>query len=96
MKKNNDLSKENRKEIFRQINKEAAITLVLYALFFLWWYYFAYIYPPKDVNQYKYILGLPEWFFYSCVVGLVMINILVYISVKLFFKEVDFDKFENS
>ena len=49
-----------------QINKEALITIFLYFLYFLWWYYFAYIYPPKNVEDYKYVLGLPDWFFYSC------------------------------
>ena len=44
-----------------QINKEALITIFLYSLYFLWWYYFAYIYPPQNVEEYKYILGLPDW-----------------------------------
>ena len=49
-----------------------------------------------NVEEYKYILGLPEWFFYSCVVGLVLINILVYICIKFFFKDIDFDKYNES
>ena len=69
-----------------QINKEALITIFLYFLYFLWWYYFAYIYPPKNVEDYKYVLGLPDWFFYSCVLGFILVNLLVYIVVKFFFK----------
>ena len=37
-----------------------------------------------------------EWFFYSCVVGLILINILVYICVKFFFKDIDFDKYNEN
>ncbi len=93
--KNEKLSKENRKKIFIQINKEATITLILYLIFFIWWYYFAYIYSSNNIAEYKFIFGLPEWFFYSCIVGLVMINLLVFIAVKFFFKEIDFEEFEN-
>ncbi|WP_143604231.1 DUF997 family protein, partial [Streptobacillus ratti] len=33
----------------KQIDKEALITSIIYLLYFVWWYYFAYIYPPKNV-----------------------------------------------
>ena len=74
-----------------QINKEALITIFIYFLYFLWWYYFAYIYPPKNVEEYKYILGLPDCFFYSCILGFILVNILVYIVVKFFFKNIDLE-----
>ena len=74
-----------------QINKEALITIFIYFLYFLWWYYFAYIYPPKNVEEYKYILGLPDWLFYSCILGFILVNILVYIVVKFFFKNIDLE-----
>ena len=74
-----------------QINKEALITIFLYSLYFLWWYYFSYIYPPQNVEEYKYILGLPDWFFYSCVLGFILVNLLVYIAVKFFFKNIDLE-----
>lgn len=68
----------------KQINKEAIITCILYLIYFGWWYYFAYEYPKgKEI-----IFGLPAWFFYSCVMGLIVINFLVFLSVKLFFKDV--------
>lgn len=77
----------------KQINKEAFITVILYLFYFAWWYYFAYIYKDSEnVKEFKYILGLPEWFFYSCVLGLVVINILVFLVVKVFFKDMDLDK----
>ncbi|WP_314011376.1 YhdT family protein [Pseudostreptobacillus hongkongensis] len=75
----------------KQINKEALISIILYFMYFLWWYYFAYIYPPKNVEEYKYILGLPDWFFYSCIVGFILFNILVIIVTKVFFKNIDLD-----
>ena len=76
-----------------QINREIIITSVLYGFYFIWWYYFAYIYKDSEnVKEFKYIFGLPEWFFYSCVLGLVIINILVFLIVKIFFKDMDLDK----
>lgn len=85
-----------RNNISKQINKEVLITIVLYLIYFIWWYYFAYEYSSDNVEEYKYILGLPEWFFYSCVVGLILINILVYICAKFFFKDIDFDKYNEN
>lgn len=79
----------------KQIKKEALITLGLYVFYFCWWYYFAYMFEDGDVENYTYILGLPGWFFYSCVLGLVVINILVYIAVKFFFKDIDLDEIDN-
>lgn len=80
----------------KQINKEVIATSLLYIFYFGWWYYFAYIYTDsEDVKNFKYILGLPEWFFYSCVIGLIIINILVFIVVKFFFKEVPLEEDEK-
>ncbi|MGL6024927.1 MAG: YhdT family protein [Cetobacterium sp.] len=76
------------KKNINQINKEALITIILYVFYFCWWYYFAFIYK-WDNNTF--IFGLPSWFFYSCVLGLVLINFLVFVAVKLFFKDIDLD-----
>ncbi len=77
----------------KQINKEAIVTVALYLFYFIWWYYFAYLYiDSENVKEFKYILGLPEWFFYSCVLGLVIINVLVLLVVKIFFKDMDLDQ----
>lgn len=86
---------EDKRSIARQINKEALVTIILYLLYFFWWYYFAYIFPPENTEDYKYILGMPEWFFYSCVVGLVLVNFLVFLATKFLFKDIDFKEFEN-
>ena len=77
------------KKNIKQINKEAIITCILYLFYFCWWYFFAYIY---EASPNKFILGLPSWFFYSCVLGLVVINILVFIAVKCFFKDIDLNQ----
>ena len=49
----------------KQLNKEAALTVGLYVFYFVWWYFFAYYFGEQEVSSYRYILGLPEWFFYS-------------------------------
>lgn len=74
------------------IKREAVITLVVFFIFFLWWFYFAYIYPPKDVLKYKYILGLPDWFFYSCILGYLLLNTLIIFLVKFIFTDIDLEK----
>ena len=79
-------------DIKKQINKEALITIILYLIYFVWWYFWGYIDEGKDPSEYIYILGLPRWFFFSCVVGLVFINILVWVAIKFFFKEIDLEE----
>ncbi|MGL4403376.1 MAG: YhdT family protein [Fusobacteriaceae bacterium] len=74
----------------KQIKKEAKITVLLYCFYFLWWYFFAY-YKSDNPTEYSYILGFPSWFFYSCILGFLVINILVYLAVKFFFKDMDLD-----
>jgi len=85
------LMKSNMKDISKQLNKEAIMTIGLYIFFFVWWYVLSYGLGNKEVSQYNYILGLPEWFFYSCVLGYVVICIAVFVMVKVFFKDVDFE-----
>lgn len=78
-------------ERYSQANREALATIVLFVLNFIWWYGFAYGLGSKPVEQYKYIMGLPAWFFYSCVVGFVVISVSAWLMVKLFFKEMPLD-----
>lgn len=84
------------KKINKQLKKEAIITVILYLIYFVWWYSFAYGLGDVDPKDYKYILGLPEWFFYSCILGFLMITTLLWISIKLFFKEVDLKMYEKN
>lgn len=68
--------------------------LGLYLLFFVWWYASAYGFGD-DPAEYNYILGFPEWFFYSCIVGYIGISVLLWICVSFFFTEVDLNEGED-
>jgi uncharacterized membrane protein YhdT len=76
---------------YKQSNKEALITLVLFILNFIWWYGFAYGLGSKPVEEYTYVMGLPAWFFYSCVMGVFVFSISAWLMVKLFFKDMPLD-----
>lgn len=76
----------------RILNKEALITIGLYLFFFIWWYGFAYGLGSKDPSEYSYVLGFPSWFFYSCILGYVVICVLLWFVVRKFFVDVDFDE----
>lgn len=68
--------------------------LGLYLLFFVWWYASAYGFGDNPA-EYNYILGFPEWFFYSCIVGYIGISILLWICVSFFFTEIDLNEGED-
>ena len=70
----------------KKIDKEPLVVIALYAVFFAVWYFGAYGFD-RDAENYKYILGMPEWFFYSCIVGYVGICILLYLCLKFFCKD---------
>jgi len=77
-------------------HKEAIIGVLLVIVNFLWWYGFAYGLGSGDPRKYQYILGLPAWFFYSCVVGTIIMTILVYLCITFIFKEVSFEEEEGN
>jgi len=76
-------------------HREAKIGIALVIFNFLWWFGFAYGLGSKDYTEYTYIFGLPAWFFYSCVLGFIVMVILVVLCVKFLFKEVPFEEEEN-
>jgi len=76
---------------FKIANREALIGVGLAIFNFIWWYAFAYGLGSENPSEYTYIFGLPAWFFYSCVVGFIVMAILVIVIVKWFFVEVPFD-----
>ncbi|SHK14044.1 YhdT family protein [Paramaledivibacter caminithermalis] len=82
----------NNKQKNKILNKEACITIGLYAFFFIWWYAFAYGLGYQEPSKYSYVLGFPSWFFYSCILGYIVICVLLFVVVKKFFVEVDFDE----
>ncbi|QQZ11138.1 YhdT family protein [Heyndrickxia vini] len=80
---------------FSIAHKEAWIGVGIAIIHFLWWFGFAYGLGRGKVEDYTYILGLPAWFFYSCIIGFIVIVFLVFIAVKFFFKEVPFGNEES-
>ncbi|WP_053217254.1 YhdT family protein [Virgibacillus senegalensis] len=76
---------------FKIANREALIGIGLALFNFIWWFAFAYGLGGKDPSDYTYVFGLPAWFFYSCVVGVVVMAVLVFVVVKRFFTDVSFD-----
>lgn len=80
---------------FKIANREALIGVGLVIFNFIWWYGFAYGLGSKDPSEYTYVFGLPSWFFYSCVLGFVVMSILVAVIVKVWFVEVPLDDEEN-
>lgn len=76
---------------FKIANREALIGVGLVIFNFIWWYGFAYGLGSKDPAEYTYIFGLPAWFFYSCVLGFIVMSILVTIIVKFWFIDIPLD-----
>ncbi len=84
------------KEKNRQMKKEALISVALYVGFFIWWYFTGYGIAEKGTPEtYTYILGLPMWFFLSCIVGYVLFCIASVIIVRKFFKDFDLGEEEK-
>ncbi|MDO4814540.1 MAG: DUF997 family protein [Gemella sp.] len=69
-------------------NKDYVYAICLVVTHYILWYYFAYVkYADVDSKDYKYILGLPEWFFYSSVVVSIFVIFLVIIVCNIIFNK---------
>ena len=77
---------------FKIAHREALIGVVLAIVHFIWWFGFAYGLGSKPVEEYSYILGFPDWFFYSCIVGFVLVAITVILLVKFVLKDVSLEE----
>ncbi|MGB3260780.1 YhdT family protein [Paenisporosarcina sp.] len=77
---------------FKIAHREALIGVALAVVHFIWWFGFAYGLGSRPVEEYTYIFGLPDWFFYSCVVGFILICITVILLAKFVLKEVSFEE----
>ncbi|WP_102346272.1 YhdT family protein [Bacillus sp. Marseille-P3661] len=84
------MSKHTNDQRFKIANREALIGIGLVLFNFVWWFAFAYGLGSKEPSSYTYVFGFPAWFFYSCVMGVVVMSILVFIIVKVFFVDVPF------
>lgn len=91
-----DLRYSMNDERLKIANREAWIGLCLAMFNFLWWYLFAYGLGSKDPEEYSYVFGLPAWFFYSCVIGFIVMVIIVTVVVKLWFIEVPLEDKEET
>ncbi|MBD8032869.1 YhdT family protein [Solibacillus sp. Sa1YVA6] len=77
---------------FKIAHKEALIGVVLVIINFSIWYGFAYGLGSGNPLQYKYVLGFPAWFFYSCIAGTVFMIICIWLAMKLFFKDISLEE----
>ena len=80
---------------FKIAHREAWVGVGLAVFNFIWWYGFAYGFGSQPISHYKYILGLPAWFFYSCVLGLFVMIVLVALFVKFYFKDIPLDEVDE-
>lgn len=76
---------------YRQADREALFTLGVYAFFFLWWTLFAFGLGSGDPEQYAYVMGMPAWFFYSCVLGYPAVTAVLWVVVRALFKDMPLD-----
>lgn len=77
---------------FKIAHREALIGVGLAIVHFIWWFGFAYGLGSAPVEEYRYILGFPEWFFYSCIVGFILVSLTVIILAKFVLKDVSFEE----
>lgn len=77
---------------FKIAHREALIGVVLAIVHFIWWFGFAYGLGSKPVEEYSYILGFPDWFFYSCIIGFVLVAITVIVLAKYVLKDVSLEE----
>ncbi len=80
---------------FKIAHREAWMGVGIAIVNFLWWFGFAYGLGARPVEEYTYIFGLPDWFFYSCVVGFILMSALVIVVTKFFLTEVSFEEEEE-
>lgn len=81
-----------RKGPFVVAKREAAFSLILAIAYFFWWYLTAYTFGSGPVRDYTYIMGLPAWFFLSCIAGSVVFSILAFFMVRLVFSDIPLDE----
>ena len=81
---------------FRQADREALIALGVYGFFFLWWTLFAFGLGSGDPEHYSYVLGMPAWFFYSCVLGYPVVAVLLWVIIRISFSDMPLDASLNT
>ncbi|MDR1126174.1 MAG: YhdT family protein [Deltaproteobacteria bacterium] len=76
---------------YQQADREALITLAMYVFFFVWWTASAFALGSGEPEEYSYVLGLPSWFFFSCILGYPVVTLLLWLVVRRFFKDMPLD-----
>ena len=76
---------------YKQCNKEALLGLGLGVLNLIWWFAWGYGLGSGSPERYSYILGLPLWFFMSCVVGALLFTVLAVVMAIKCFKDMPLD-----
>lgn len=76
---------------FKIAHREAKIGIALAIFNFIWWFGFAYGLGNRPPEEYTYTFGLPDWFFYSCVIGFILMSALVIVITKYALKEIPLD-----
>ena len=77
---------------YKQCNREAVYGILLGIANLIWWYVFGYGMGSKPVEEYKYILGFPDWFFFSCILSAVVFTILTYVMINKLFKNMSLEE----
>lgn len=80
---------------YKTANREAWIGVGLVIFNFIWWFGFAYGLGSKSPESYHYILGFPAWFFFSCILGFIVMMALTVFVVKFFFKDMSLEAEEE-
>ena len=76
---------------FKQADGEALLTLGLYLFFFIWWTLFAFGLGSASPDEYSYIMGMPSWFFFSCILGYPVMTLLLWFVLRRFFVDIPLD-----
>lgn len=76
---------------YKVAHKEALIGVALAVFNFIWWYGFAYGLGGRPISHYHYIFGFPAWFFYSCILGFIIVTLLLVLVVKFLFTDIPLD-----
>lgn len=86
----------NMNNIDKIANREARIGIGLVLFNFIWWFGFAYGFGNKDPSDYTYVFGFPAWFFYSCILGFIVMVILVAFVAGKLLADVPLEEEENN
>jgi uncharacterized membrane protein YhdT len=77
---------------YKQCNKEAIYACILGVINVIWWYAWGYGLGSKPVSEYKYLMGFPDWFFMSSVLGAILFTLLTFLMIDKLFKHMPLEK----